>query len=132
MKKFFILFGAISFIFLILSNATAVPQLSTEAIIINVSDYKLQITLIEEKLQSYIEKLSGINPKTQPKGIILNIIVAIVNFLISVINSLIGFIKEFWNLLKDLVEAIGNLISLINQFIEWLIGLFTPGCTIAI
>ncbi len=135
MKKFFIIFGAISVIFLMVSNATAVPQIHSEPIMKNINNYEQQVTLLEEKLEFYIEKLSYINPNIQPTGIfdfIIAIIEAIINILIDFINSLTEFIQDVMRLLSALVNAVKHLIDVIIQFIEWLQGLFTSGSTAAI
>ena len=135
MKKLFIVFGDISVIFLIASNATAVPQIHSEPIMKNISDNKQQVTLLEERLEFYIEKLDDITFNIQPKGIfdfILAIIEAIINILIDLINSLTEFIQDVMRLLSTLVNAVKHLIDVIIQFIEWLQGLFTSGRTVAI
>jgi len=129
MKKFLIAGGAIFIIFLLVSNATAVQQINSEPIIKNVIDKKQQITLLEEKLEVYIEKLDLIISNVKPKGlidIILAIIKAIIDFLINIINKLIDFIDEIKHLLSGLIDAIKALINKIIDFIEWLQDLFNP------
>ena len=129
MKKLFIIFGAISVIFLMVSNATAVPQIKSEPIMKNVNDNKQQYTLLEEKLEVYIEKLSYITLNIQPKcfSFILDILRAVINILIDMITLLTEFIKDVMQLLSSLVSAVNGLINVIIQFIEWLQNLFTPG-----
>ena len=127
MKKLFIVFGAISVIFLMISNATAVPQIHSEPIMKNINNYEQQVILLEEKLEFYIEKLDDINPNIQPTGLfdfIIAIIQAIINILIDIINSIAEFIQDVMVLLSALVNAVKHLIDVIIQFIEWLQGLF--------
>jgi len=127
MKKLFIVFGAISVIFLMISNVTAVPQIHSEPIMKNINNYEQQVILLEEKLEFYIEKLDDINPNIQPTGLfdfIIAIIQAIINILIDIINSIAEFIQDVMVLLSALVNAVKHLIDVIIQFIEWLQGLF--------
>jgi hypothetical protein len=127
MKKLFILFGPISLIFLMVSNASAVPQIHSEPIMKNINNYEQQVTLLEEKLEFYIEKLGDINLNIQPTGLfdfIIAIIQAIINILIDIINSIAEFIQDVMGLLSALVNAVKHLIDVIIQFIEWLQGLF--------
>ncbi|PNX50321.1 MAG: hypothetical protein BV456_07100 [Thermoplasmata archaeon M8B2D] len=116
------------------SNATAVQQTNSEPIK-NVIDKKHQITLLEEKLEFYIEKLDLIISDAEPKGlidIILAIIQAIVDFLTNIIYKLIDFINQLQNLLSVLINAIKALINKIIEFIEWLQDLFNPESNTAI
>ncbi|PNX49106.1 MAG: hypothetical protein BV457_02395 [Thermoplasmata archaeon M9B1D] len=128
MKKYLIVIGAIFIVFLMVSNATAVQQINSEPIK-NVIDKKQQITLLEEKLEFYIEKLDLFTSDVQPKGlidIILAIIQAIVDFLTNIIYKIIDFINQLQNLLSVLINAIKALINKIIEFIEWLQDLFNP------
>ena len=128
MKKYLIVIGAIFIVFLMVSNATAVQQINSEPIK-NVIDKKQQITLLEEKLEFYIEKLDLITSDAEPKGlidIILAIIQAIVDFLTNIINKLIGFIDQLQSLLSILYNAIKALIDKIIEFVEWLQDIFNP------
>ena len=92
MKKLLIIFGAIFVIFLLISNATAVPQINSEPIMKKVSDTKKQIKLLGEKLEVYNGKIGNIN--IYPTGI-FDFLIAILNFLIDLINSIIDFILEY-------------------------------------
>jgi len=126
MKKLFIIFGAISAIFLMVSNATAVPQIHSEPIMKNISDNNQQVTLLKEKLEVYIEKLNYITPNIQPTGIfrlIFDIILAIINLIIDFINLLTEFIQDILQLSSALIIALVALINMIIQFLEWLQGL---------
>ncbi|MCJ7570653.1 MAG: hypothetical protein MUO82_02085 [Candidatus Thermoplasmatota archaeon] len=132
MKKFLIVLGAISIIFLMVSNATAVPQKNSEPIMKNITNNKQQVTLLEEKLEFYIEKLSDITPNIQPKGIIgiiTDIIEAIIDFLIDLIDSLINFIDAIQSLFSALIYKVKELINRIIEFIEWLGSIFNPEST---
>ena len=128
MKKYLIVIGVIFIVFLMVSNATAVQQINSEPIK-NVIDKKQQITLLEEELEFYIEKLDFFTSDVQPKGlidIILAIIQAIVDFLTNIIYKIIDFINQLQNLLSVLINAIKALINKIIEFIEWLQDLFNP------
>lgn len=129
MKKFLIIVGAVFIVFLMVSNATAVQQINSEPIVKNVIEIEQQITLLEEKLEFYIEKLDLIKSNVQPQGlidIILAIIQAIVDFIKSLIYKLIDFIDQIKGLLTELINAIKALINKIIEFIEWLQDLFNP------
>ena len=135
MKKFLIVVGAIFIVFLMVSNATAVQQINSKPIIKNVIDNKQQITLLEEKLEFYIEKLDLITSDAEPKGlidIILAIIQVIVDFLTNIIYKLIGFIDQLQNLLSVLINAINTLFDKIIEFVEWLQDIFNPESNTAI
>jgi phage-related minor tail protein len=128
MRKLLNAIGAIFLIFLMLSNATAVSQIHSEPVMKNINENIQQVTLLEEKLDFYIEKLSCIAPNILPEGIldfILAIIRAIINKIIDLINSLTEFIQDVMQLVSALIDAIKALINVIIQFIELITGLFT-------
>lgn len=129
MKKLLIIFGAIFVIFLLISNATAVPQINSEPIMKKVSDTKKQIKLLGEKLEVYNGKIGNIN--IYPTGI-FDFLIAILNFLIDLINSIIDFILEFMELgalILAFINALRSLINVINQFIDWIQDFFDAGIT---
>lgn len=128
MKKFLIMIGTIFLIFLMVSNATAVSQIYSEPVMKNISNVKQRVTLLEEKSEFYIEKLSCFAPNVLPEGIfdfILAIIRAILNKIIDFINSLTDFIQDVMQLVSSLIDAVRALINVIVQFIELIIGFFT-------
>lgn len=131
MKKLLIIFGAIFVIFLLVSNATAIPQINSEPIMKKVSDTKKQIKQLEEKLKVYTGKIDNINFNIYPTGI-FDFLIAILNFLIDLINSIIDFILEFMELgalILALINTLKSLINVINQFIDWIQDLFDTGVT---
>ena len=131
MKKLLIIFAAIFIIFLLVSNATAIPQINSEPIMNKVSDTKKQISLIEDKLKFYNGKIDNINFNIYPKGI-FDFLIAILNFLIDLINSIIDFIMEFMELgalILAFISALRSLINVINQFIDWIQDLFDNAVT---
>lgn len=131
MKKLLIIFGAIFVIFLLISNATAVPQINSEPIMKKVSDTKKQIKLLGEKLEVYNGKIGNININIYPTGI-FDFLIAILNFLIDLINSIIDFILEFMELgalILAFINALRSLINVINQFIDWIQDFFDAGIT---
>jgi len=128
MKNSLIVFVAISIIFLLVSNATAVPQLKSEPIIKNISNYKQQVILLKERLKVYIDKVGDINFNIEPKGLI-DTIIDILKFLIDLIYNLIAFIYKFMQigaLIAALITALTTLINVIMDFIEWFKELFNP------
>lgn len=132
MNRFLIVIGAISVIFLMVSNTTAVTKVNGEPVMKNISNVKQQVTLLEEKSKCYIEKLSFLDSNILPKNIfdfILAILRAIINKTIVFINSLTVFIQDVMQLVSALIGAVKNLINVILQFIDLIIGPFTSGST---
>ena len=132
MKRFIIIIGAVSAIFLMASNVTAVPQIQSEPIMKNINIVKQQATLLEEKSGAYIEKITCLVSNILPKGIfdfllsiISAIITGIINKIIGFVNSLTVFIQNVMQLVSTLFDAIQALINAINQFIDLIIGFFT-------
>jgi hypothetical protein len=106
MKKNLIVLGAIAVILLMVSTATAVPQVHSTPLMKTVSE-------IEQK-RAFLEGKFGVCTEI---------------FLINLLNSIIQFILDIMqigNLILALIDAIMTLIDLITQFIEWVLGLFNP------
>ena len=128
MKKFLIVVAVIFIIFLMVSNATAVPQTYGKTIMKNISNTKQQISLLEERLALNNEKLNNIITSVQPNGLFENLI-NLIKFLINIISSIINFIltiMEIGQLLINLINLVKTFIDVLTQFIEWLQDLFNP------
>ena len=133
MKKFFIV-GAIFIIFLMVSNATAVPQSYSESIMYNINNNEQMISLLGEALESNIEKVNDIIYNVQSKGLFENLL-ALIQFLIDLIRSIINFIvavMQIGQLIITLINLVKTLISVLNEFILWLQDLFNPEVNLVI
>ena len=123
MKKCFIVFGAISVIFLMASAVTAVPQVHSETVMKTVSDIEQQRVLLEEKFKICTEKLAGISSSLQPRdGPIIDFLIRIIGAIIDTLNSMVELLDK----LDGLKEIILSFIDALTEFKEWLEG-FTPG-----
>ena len=134
MKKSIIIFGAVFIIFLMISNATAVPQSYGKSIMNNISNANQKILLLEETLESNIEKVNDIIYNVQSKGLFENLL-ALIQFLIDLISKIINFIRavmQIGQLIITLINLVKALINVINQFIEWLQDLFNPEVNLVI
>ena len=134
MKKSIIIFGAIFIIFLMVSNATAVPQSYGKSVMNNIKDSEQKISLLEETLELNIEKVNDLIYNVQSKGLFENLL-ALIQFLIDLIGKIINFIKKVMligQLIITLVNLVKALIDVINQFIEWLQGLINPEANLVI
>lgn len=134
MKKSIIIFGAIFIIFLMMSNATAVPQSYGKSIVNNINSTNQRILLLEETLELNIEKVNDVIYKVQSKGLFENLL-ALIQFLIDLIGKIINFIKkvmQIGQLIITLINLVKALANVINQFIEWLQGLINPELNLVI
>jgi hypothetical protein len=125
MKKIYTLPGILLAISILVSAVTAVPAINSEPtlkIINNVEQKKLQL---DEKFSNYAEQLQQLFPTIKPKGIILDIILAIINLINKIIQLLIDIMK-LGDLILALIEAITLLFEVFMQFVEWLRGIFNP------
>jgi len=128
MKKSLIIFGAIAVVLLMVSTATAVPQVNSTPLMKVVSKIEQKRPDLERNVLVCIEKLEDISFNVQPGGI-LDTIIAMILFLIQLLNLIIQFvlnIMQIGNLILALIDTIMNLIDVIVQFIEWISGLFNP------
>jgi len=125
MKKSVIVLTTIAVALLMISTATAVPQVHSEPAMKIVNDVEQNKTFFEEKIGDFLEKI-GLD--MGPGGII-DTIIAIIEFIIGLIMGLIQFIADLMqigNLILALIDAINALISIITQFIEFIMGIFNP------
>ena len=128
MKKSIIIFGAIFIIFLMVSNATAVPQSYGKSVMNNIKDSEQKISLLEETLELNIEKVNDIIYNVQSKGLFENLL-ALIQFLIDLISKIINFIRavmQIGQLIITLINLVKALINVINQFIQWLQDILNP------
>jgi len=134
MKKAIIIFGTVFIIFLMISNATAVPQSYGKSVMNNINIYEQRILLLEETLELNIEKVNDVIYNVQSKGLFENLL-ALIQFLIDIISKIINFIRavmQIGQLIITLINLVKALINVINQFIEWLQDLFNPELNIVI
>ena len=134
MKKFFILFGAIFIIFLMVSNATAVPQSYSKPIMNNIKINEQKMSLLEETLELNIEKVNDMIYNIQSKGLFEKLL-ALIQFLIDLISKIINFIKavmQIGQLIITFINLVKALINVINQFIEWLQDIINPEANLLI
>ena len=134
MKKSIIIFGAIFIIFLMISNATAVPQSYGKSITSNIKDNEQKILLLEETFELSIEKVNDMIYNVQSKGLFENLL-ALIQFLIDFISKIINFIKavmQIGQLILTLINLVKALVNVINQFIDWLQDLLNPEVNLAI
>lgn len=125
MKKSMIVLGAIAIVSLMISTATAVPQVHSEPVMKIVNDAEQKKTFFEEKIEGFSDKIAL---DIEPEGII-DTIIAIIQFIIELIMEIIQFIADLMqlgNLILALIAAIEALISMITQFIEWIMGILNP------
>ena len=126
MKKTIIVLGAIAIVSLLISTATALPQVHSEPVMKLVNEVEQKNAFFEDKLEGFSEKLTL---DVEPQGII-DTIIAIIQFIIELIMEIIQFIADLMQLgsiIMSLIDAIENLIAIITQFIEWIMGIFSPG-----
>ena len=125
MKKSIIGLATIAVALLMISTATAVPQVHSEPAMKIVNDVEQNKTFFEEKIEGFSEKIAL---DVEPGGII-DTIIAIIQFIIELIMGIIQFIADLMqigNLILALIDAINALISIITQFIEFIMGILNP------
>ncbi len=130
MKKSIIVLGAIAIVSLMISTATAVPQVHSEPVMKIVNDVEQNKTFFEEKIEGFSEEIAL---DVEPEGII-DTIIAIIQFIIELIMGIIQFIADLMqlgNLILALIAAMEALISIITQFIEWIMGILNPECFVS-
>ena len=128
MKKSLIVLGAIAVVLLMVSTATAVPQVHSTPMMEIVNEVEQKRAILEGEFGVCTEKLEDISFNVQPRGII-DTIIAIILFLIQILNSIIQFIMnimQIGNIILALIDAIMALIDVITQFIEWIQGILNP------
>jgi hypothetical protein len=125
MKKIFILFGVFLAIFSLVSTTTAVPIKNSENVMFYLNDLDQKKSVLRENIEDNSLIISNNIPNVISKGILLDILYAIINLIYLIINLLLN-IMQFGNLILNLIEAINTLIEVVLQFIEWLQGLFNP------
>lgn len=136
---------------LMVSNATAVPTTKSQStnkilsIIVETQqfiDSKIEeLNIIEEKKpiledgtdslkekfqQSSLKFIAGL---TGPTGPFIDWLINLIENIIAAINSIIDFIQGLLNigeLIDLLISAIQQLVDIVTQFIEWIIGIFSP------
>lgn len=125
MNKILTIIGIFFSITIMVSAVTAVPQKNSIPILNIIDNLEQKNIQLDENYEILSEKLSKIIPEVLSKGIILNLILALINFLNTLVQLILNIMK-IGNLILSLVEAITALFDIIMQFIEWLQGIFNP------
>jgi hypothetical protein len=139
MKKCLIALGAVATALLMISTATAVPQVHSTPAMNVLNHVEQKKILLEEKIETLKDKLTDSLESAKefsddlvdalPLGPILDLIKKIILLIIAIINYLIHLILELFHIVElivYLIERIIILIALIVAFIQWIIDIFTP------
>jgi len=150
MKKYVIILISLAAVCLLVSSATAVPQVQSQSNLkrLKKSEEVQQIIIdrakIIEELKNdnqllkndykEIEELLRINLLDNGMlGPFLDWLINLINQIINIIQNLIDLISDILslaNLITLLIEKINQLISLVQEFIQWIIDLFNPNTNI--
>lgn len=146
MKKYIIMFVSIAAIFLMISTATAVPQVQSQSSLKRMEKSEEIKKIIDERIKK-IEEIKNDNEliienhekaldllKIYSKDIgmlgpFLDWLINLINSIIDLIQNLIDFISDLLslaNLIDLLIESIQQLIAKVQQFIQWILDLFNP------
>ena len=128
MKISLVVLGAIAVVFLMVSTATAVPQVHSTPVMNFLNDVEQKEILIDGKLKVFSEKLADKLGDIELGGIIrwlINLIISLIEFITNLINF-ISVIIQLGELIINLINLITTLYEVIMQFIEWLQGIFNP------
>jgi len=106
MKKSIVMFGAAAIVLLMVSSATAVPQVQSEPVMKIINDMEQKKTMLEEKLASLTERLLGAPDDPQP------------TFIIRILLWLIKLIDAFFQTLIDIILTIGDFIAKVIKWLE--------------
>jgi hypothetical protein len=114
----------------LVSSATAVPQVQGNQIIQELEEMQQQKEIIEGKCTQIREKLDSYFKENVPLPTgIIEWLVQLILLLIRIVETIIQFIldvMELGTLIEYLIERILVLIDLIIQFVEWILNLFKP------
>ena len=125
MKKSIIGLVTIAVALLMISTATAVPQVHSEPAMKIVNDVEQNKTFFEEKIEGFSEKIAL---DVEPEGIItwlINLITSLLEFIRKIINF-ISSIIELAELIVTLIDLITTFYETVMQFIEWIQGILNP------
>jgi len=132
--------GAIVIGLLMISSATAVPNVNSEPLMNKISQIEKTKKMIEENIANknldlktrasinlFIttikDTIAGITLNFKPFGFIITLLILIIQWLILIVQNLINVVE----LLFTLVNLIGTLFDLIMELINLIIDIFTPG-----
>jgi hypothetical protein len=114
----------------LVSAATAVPQIQGKHIIQKLEGIQQQKEILEGKGTQIREQLENFFKEKSPLPTgIIEWLIQLILLLIRIVEAMIQFIldvMELGALIEYLIERILILIDLIIQFIEWILNLFTP------
>jgi hypothetical protein len=130
MKKTIPVIVSIFCIALLVSVATAVPQIQSTPLMDTLKKLTTKKAILEDKLDKLGDSVENLNCASQYilPGII-EFLIALILLIIQIVEALIQFIldiMELGALLEYLIERVLYLIDLIAQFVEWLLGFFNP------
>jgi hypothetical protein len=153
MKKYVLILITIAVASLMVSTTAAVPQVQSESSIKIIEKANKLQDFIDEKIEEINElkqinrgleekidviltqiKIDKLIPEYGTLGPLLDWIINLINSIIAFINSIIDFISGLLTLaqlIELLISKIYQLIDLINQFIQWVIDLFSPDAKLA-
>jgi predicted PurR-regulated permease PerM len=115
MRKSIIVFGAVVLSILMVSTATAVPQIQSK-IVNEVEQKEIQL---RERIETLIERINNNDP--QPQGIISNLLLFLAKIL-SFLNKILSLLGP----LSVIVGIIENIISSLEDLAAWIDGIINP------
>lgn len=114
----------------LVSAATAVPQVQGNQVIQKLDDMQLQKEILEGKCTQIREQLDNYFKENAPLPTgIIEWLIQLILLLIRIVETIIQFIldvMELGTLIEYLIGRILLLIDLIIQFVEWILNLFNP------
>ena len=114
----------------LVSAATAVPQVQGNQVIQKLEDMQKQNGILKDKCARIREELDNFCTENAPLPTgIIEWLIQLILLLIRIVEAIIQFIldvMELGALIEYLIERILVLIDLITQFIEWILNLFNP------
>lgn len=114
----------------LVSAATAVPQIQGKQVIQKLEEIQKQNGILEDKCARIKEELENFYNENAPLPTgIIEWLIQLILLLIRIVEAIIQFIldvMELGALIEYLIERILLLIDLITQFIEWILNLFNP------
>ena len=114
----------------LVSAATAVPQIQGKQVIQKLEDMQKQNVILEDKCSQIREEIENFCNENAPLPTgIFEWLVQLILLLIRIVEAIIQLIldvMELGALIEYLIERILVLIDLITQFIEWILNLFNP------
>lgn len=146
MKKYVIMLVSLAAIFLMISTATAVPQVQSQSNLKRlekseeiqkiiddrtkrIEEIKNNDQLMKDNYEEALYLLKIYSKDIGMLGPLLDWLINLINSIIDLIQTLIDFISDILslaNLIDLLIESIQQLIAMVQQFIQWILDLFNP------